>query len=80
MTFANQWIRDQFPGKWVYPRSNSTGDGLYNFDDYTATATRIHVVGEVIFHRRARSSPRVARGATSTARRRRTTGRPAATR
>jgi hypothetical protein len=50
MTFDKQWIRDQFPGKWVYPQSNNTGDGLYNFDDYAASATRIHVVGEVIFH------------------------------
>ena len=50
MTFEKRWIRDQYPGKWVYPQSNNTGYGLYNFDDYTASPTRIHVQGEVIFH------------------------------
>lgn len=57
MTFGKQWIRDQFPGKWVYPQSNNTGNGLYNFDDYTASATRIHVVGEVIFHPESEKLP-----------------------
>lgn len=50
MTFEKRWIRDQFPGQWQYPQSNQTGEGLYNFDDYTAGPGRIHVVGEVVFH------------------------------
>ena len=43
-------MRDQYPGKFVYPQSNNTGNGLYNLDDYTAGPTRFSVVGEVIFH------------------------------
>jgi hypothetical protein len=50
ITFEKRWVRDSAPGKFVYPRSNTTGRGLYNLDDYTATDSRIHVVGEVIFH------------------------------
>lgn len=50
MTFEKRWIRDRQPGKWVYPQSNKTGYGLYYLDDYTAGPTRIHVVGEVVFH------------------------------
>ena len=50
MTFEKRWIKDQFPGEWHYPQSNQTGEGLYNLDDYTADSSRIHVVGEVVFH------------------------------
>src|SRR5581483_4885909 len=50
ITFEKRWVRDSAPGAFVYPRSNTTGFGLYNLDDYSATSTRIHVVGEVIFH------------------------------
>jgi hypothetical protein len=50
ITFEKRCVRDQFPGKWIYPQSNATGRGLYNFDDYTATPTRVQVVGEVNFH------------------------------
>jgi hypothetical protein len=50
ITFEKRWVRDSAPGKFIYPRSNTTGLGLYNLDDYTATASRINVVGEVIFH------------------------------
>ena len=47
------------PGKFVYPKSNSTGIGFVFLDDYTATATRINVAGEVIFHK---SSDKLAEG------------------
>jgi hypothetical protein len=50
MTFEKRWVRDQFPGRWVFPQSNNTGHGLYLLDDYTATSTQVHLVGEVIFH------------------------------
>jgi hypothetical protein len=50
MTFEKRWIRDKFPGKFVYPQSNNTGAGFVFLDDYTAGPTRLHVVGEVIFH------------------------------
>ena len=51
ITFERRWIRDAAPGRFVYPQSNSNGVGFVFLDDYTATATRIDVVGEVIFHR-----------------------------
>jgi hypothetical protein len=50
LTFESRWMRDKFPGKFVYPASNKTGNGFVFLSDYTASATRIHVVGEVIFH------------------------------
>jgi hypothetical protein len=50
LTFERRWARDKFPGSWQLPQSNRTGTGLVFLDDYTADATRIHLVGEVIFH------------------------------
>lgn len=50
ITFEKRWIRDAAPGRFVYPQSNSNGTGFVFLDDYTATATRIEVVGEVIMH------------------------------
>ena len=50
LTFEKRWARDQFPGSFVLPKSNDTGEGLYFLDDYTADAHMIHVVGEVVFH------------------------------
>lgn len=50
LTFESRWIRDNFPGKFVLPASNKTGHGFIFLSDYTADASRIHVVGEVIFH------------------------------
>ena len=50
ITFEKRWVHDLAPGKFVYPQSNSTGTGFVFLDDYTATATRINVAGEVIFH------------------------------
>jgi hypothetical protein len=50
MTFEKRWVRDQEPGRWDYPQSNDTGNGLYMLNDYTAEPSRIHVVGEVVFH------------------------------
>ena len=37
MTFEKRWTKDQFPGTFVLPQSNNTGEGLYFLDDYTAT-------------------------------------------
>jgi hypothetical protein len=50
MTIESRWIRDQQPGKFVYPQSNTTGFGLFYLDDYTADAHQIHVAGEIIDH------------------------------
>jgi hypothetical protein len=50
MTFEKRWVRDKFPGDFVYPKSNDTGNGFVFLDDYTAGPTLIHVVGEVVFH------------------------------
>ncbi len=50
ITFEKRWIRDKFPGKFVYPASNKTGHGFIFLSDYTATAKLLHVRGEVIFH------------------------------
>jgi len=50
ITFEKRWIRDQFPGKFVYPASNKTGHGFVFLSDYTATAKLLQVRGEVIFH------------------------------
>jgi hypothetical protein len=50
LTFEKRWVRDSAHGKFVFPQSNSTGLGLYYLDDYTATSSQIHLVGEVIFH------------------------------
>ncbi len=50
ITFDKRWVRDAAPGTFVYPKSNTTGFGLYNLDDYSAGPTRIHLVGEVFFH------------------------------
>ena len=50
ITFEKRWIHDAAPGKFVYPASNNNGTGFVFLDDYSATPTRIHVQGEVIFH------------------------------
>ena len=50
LTFEKRWIRDQFPGKFVYPASNKTGNGFIFLSDYTHTPKLLHVRGEVIFH------------------------------
>ena len=53
LTFENRWIRDHFPGKFIYPESNDTGNGLVFLSDYTAGPAFdpvIHVQGEVVFH------------------------------
>jgi hypothetical protein len=50
ITFEKRWVRDNFPGKYVFPASNKTGAGFINLDDYTANASTVHVVGPVIFH------------------------------
>jgi hypothetical protein len=50
LTFEPRWIRDNFPGQFVVPTSNRTGHGFIFLSDYTASASRIHVVGEVVFH------------------------------
>lgn len=50
ITFDKRWVRDKFPGKYVFPASNNTGAGLINLDDYTAGPSTLHVVGPVIFH------------------------------
>ena len=50
LTFEKRWMHDQFPGKFVYPASNKTGNGFVFLSDYTATPTLLHVRGEVIFH------------------------------
>jgi hypothetical protein len=50
ITFEKRWVHDQAPGKFVFPKSNSDGTGFVFLDDFTATATRINVVGEVIMH------------------------------
>jgi len=50
LTFEKRWMRDQFPGRFVYPASNKTGNGFVFLTDYTATPTLLHVRGEVIFH------------------------------
>lgn len=50
LTFDKRWMRDHFPGSFVYPQSNKTGNGFVFLSDYTAGPTRLHVVGEVIFH------------------------------
>lgn len=51
LTFEKRWIRDDFPGKFVYPASNKTGNGFVFLSDYAATATILHVHNEVIFHK-----------------------------
>src|SRR5262249_21761462 len=50
ITFEKRWVHDQAPGKFVFPKSNNDGTGFVFLDDYTATPTRINVVGEVIMH------------------------------
>jgi hypothetical protein len=50
ITFEKRWMHDSAPGKFVYPKSNNNGTGFVFLDDYSATSTRIHVQGEVIFH------------------------------
>jgi hypothetical protein len=50
LTFERRWARDKFPGSFVLPQSNKTGHGFVFLNDYIADATRIHLVGEVIFH------------------------------
>ena len=50
ITFEKRWIHDSAPGRFVYPKSNNNGTGFVFLDDYSATSTRIHVQGEVIFH------------------------------
>jgi hypothetical protein len=50
ITFEKRWIRDKFPGKFVYPASNKTGHGFIFLSDYTFTPKLLHVRGEVIFH------------------------------
>ena len=50
LAFGPKWAYEKFPGSFVLPQSNKTGAGLVFLDDYTAGPTRIHVVGEVIFH------------------------------
>ena len=50
LMFEKRWIRDDFPGAFVLPRSNETGEGLVFLSDYTATTGRLHVQGEVVFH------------------------------
>jgi hypothetical protein len=49
ITFEKRWINDQFPGKFVYPASNATGNGFTSQSDYTATPKLLHVFGAVIF-------------------------------
>jgi len=48
--FERRWIRDDFPGKFVYPASNRTGNGFVFLNDYTPGKARFHVAGEVVFH------------------------------
>jgi len=50
ITFEKRWIKDQFPGKFVYPASNKTGHGFIFLSDYTFSPRLLHVRGEVIFH------------------------------
>jgi dipeptidyl aminopeptidase/acylaminoacyl peptidase len=50
LTFERRWIRDDFPGTFVYPASNHTGNGLVFLSDYLPGPRRFHVQGEVVFH------------------------------
>lgn len=50
LTFERRWIRDDFPGRFVFPASNRTGNGFVFLSDYTPGPARFHVVGEVVFH------------------------------
>ncbi len=50
ITFEKRWIRDQFPGRFVYPASNRTGNGFVFLSDFTATTSRLHVGTEVVSH------------------------------
>jgi hypothetical protein len=50
ITFEKRWVHDQAPGTFVFPKSNKDGTGFVFLDDYTATANRISVAGEVIMH------------------------------
>jgi hypothetical protein len=50
LTFEKRWMRDQFPGTFVYPASNTTGNGFIFLSDYAVTPTLLHVHNEVIFH------------------------------
>lgn len=50
IAFERRWIRDDFPGKFILPDSNKTGNGFIFLSDYTPGPTRFHVQGEVIFH------------------------------
>ncbi len=50
LTFEKRWMRDQFPGRFVFPASNKTGNGFIFLSDYAATPTVLHVHNEVIMH------------------------------
>ena len=51
ITFEKRWLNSRFPGKFVYPQSNKTGNGFTDQADYTATPTLLHVRGAVIFRK-----------------------------
>jgi len=51
ITFEKRWLNSRFPGKFVYPQSNETGKGFTDQSDYTATPTRLHFLGAVIFRK-----------------------------
>lgn len=50
MTFERRWIRSNFPGRFSVPASNNTGRGWVMLSDFSASTSRIHVLGEVVFH------------------------------
>jgi hypothetical protein len=50
LTFDRRWIKDTFPGSWVLPQSNQTGEGIVGESDWNPGATRFHVQGAVMFH------------------------------
>jgi hypothetical protein len=50
LTFERRWIRDAFPGTFVYPASNKTGNGFVFLSDYVPGGRSFHVQGEVVFH------------------------------
>ena len=51
ITFEKRWLHSQFPGTFVYPASNKTGNGFTDQSDYTATPTLLHFFGAVIFRK-----------------------------
>jgi hypothetical protein len=48
LTFDRRWIRDDFPGQWVWPRSGDTGEGDWFLSDYSAGSGHLRVRGSVV--------------------------------